>query len=225
MPRRSQKAYNFVNGVDNFIETTTRLLKRRNAYKRITRAKHPQGKVSELEGLPSPKVALDWHDPALFNKLPAYIRALYINSPIALPLESVMEESDAWMDLTMSDQEFMEKFGSAVRAQYEFPTEEEVYAMKHGALNEDSEAEEENGYDADVGAGEEDSNGEDEDEDMEDLNGAAGEEADQQAQDEEDQDEEDQDYQNDAGMDDQEDTGVDSGDAETEYEDMEDVEN
>ncbi|KAE9393032.1 hypothetical protein BT96DRAFT_944218 [Gymnopus androsaceus JB14] len=166
MPRRSNKATTFIRGVEDFFDTTNKLIKRRNAYKRISRVSHPARKATELEGLPSPKVALDWHDPDSFNQLPACIRALYVDAPIALPLESVMAESDGWKDLKMSDKEFMDKYGNAVRALYQFPSEEEIYAMEHGALDEDSEAEEDNGYDSDDEDGKH-GNGDEDDVDME----------------------------------------------------------
>ncbi|KAE9386478.1 hypothetical protein BT96DRAFT_1006060 [Gymnopus androsaceus JB14] len=168
MSRRSAKATAFVRSVDDFMECSQKLLKRRNAYKRIPRKPHPANKISELEGLPSPKAALDWHDPTDFNLLPTHIRALYINSPIALPLESVMEESEAWKDLKMSDEEFMQNYGNAVRALYNFPTEEEIYAMKHGALkNPDKDDEEEELGDS---ADEDDDDDDSDDAEMEDGN-------------------------------------------------------
>lgn len=63
-------------------------------------------------------MALDWWDPREFNKLPAAIRKLYANSPIALPLEERMEDPD-WKD--MKTGEFMARYGYAVKALYDIP--------------------------------------------------------------------------------------------------------
>ncbi|KAE9387537.1 hypothetical protein BT96DRAFT_1005010 [Gymnopus androsaceus JB14] len=171
MLRRSTKATAFVRGVDDFIETSQKLLKRRNAYKRIPRIMHPDKKLSQLEGLPSHKVALDWHDPTEFNKLPAYIRARYVNSPIALPLETVINHSDDWKDLKMSDEDFMQKYGNAVRSQYNFPTDEEIYAMEHGAINDSDDSDEE---DLEHTADKEDLDDDDDDEEMDNGEQPAG---------------------------------------------------
>lgn len=134
MASRSEKTDKFVRDLDVFITTSTKFGRRKNVYKRIDRILHPDGRTSDLDCLPSPKVALDWHDPHQFNLLPAHIRARYRKSPIALPLEEDMMISDAWKDLKMSDEQFMRRFGDRVRAQYHFPTKEEIYAMKRGVL-------------------------------------------------------------------------------------------
>jgi hypothetical protein len=134
MTQRSEKADTFIKDLDHFIAASNSYSRRRNAYKRVDRTPHPDSHVSQLECLPSPKVALDWHSPDHFNNLPVHIRARYRKSPIALPLEKDMTTSDDWKDLQMSDEQFMKKYGDEVRAQYFFPTEEEIFAMEHGVL-------------------------------------------------------------------------------------------
>lgn len=142
MPRRNIQATAFIRDLDQFIDTTVKLSARKNIYKRIKRVPHPLTKSTSFEALPSPKVALDWHDPTAFNELPAHIRARYIKSPIALPLDTDMAGSNDWKKLSMTDEEFMTKYGNKVRALYEFPTKEEIFAMKHGVLPKEEESEE-----------------------------------------------------------------------------------
>ncbi|KIK56016.1 hypothetical protein GYMLUDRAFT_62283 [Collybiopsis luxurians FD-317 M1] len=117
MGRRSQKATSFIQELDHFIAGTQKLMKRCNAYKRIKRVPHPEGKISGIEGLPSPK------------------------SPIALPTEEVMDMTQDWMDLKLSDEEFMIKYGNEVHAKYKFPTEDKLFAMENGAISSDEEEE------------------------------------------------------------------------------------
>lgn len=142
MPRRSLKATNFIHALDGEVEEFITLTKKYNAYKKYPRQPHPTNKVTQLNGLPSPRVALDWHDPMQFNRLPAFIRAKYIRSPIALPLQTVLNQGEDWQSLTMSDEEFMQKYGNNVRALYQFPTKEQIEAMKNGVLPESDSSDE-----------------------------------------------------------------------------------
>ena len=142
MPRRSVKATNFIHALDGEVEEFISLTKKYNAYKKYPREPHPTNKTTRLNGLPSPRVALDWHDPEQFNRLPAFIRAKYIKSPIALPLETALSQEEDWQSLTMSDEEFMQKYGNNVRALYHFPTEEQIEAMKNGVLPESDSSDE-----------------------------------------------------------------------------------
>lgn len=134
MPRRSSKATKFIHALDGEVDEFISLTKRYNAYKRYPRAPHPAHKNTQLNGLPSPRVALDWHDPEQFNRLPAFIRAKYVKARIALPLEPVMNQAEDWQSLEMSEEQFMERYGNDVRALYQFPTKEQIDAMKNGVL-------------------------------------------------------------------------------------------
>ena len=140
MPRRSEKATNFISELDQFTEEFILLTKRHNGYKRFPREPHPTGKPSQLEALPSPQVALDWHDPDQFNRLPAYIRAKYIDSPIALPLEQVMSGDEDWQSAVLSNEAFMAKYGNDVRALYQFPSKEQMEAMKKSILSDSDDS-------------------------------------------------------------------------------------
>jgi hypothetical protein len=76
-------------------------------------------------------VPIDWFDPTYFNSLPVIIRAQYRGAVVALP---ELWESIAWRQL--DDDEFMERHGNRILAQYQIPTEEEIEAMTR-AMEED----------------------------------------------------------------------------------------
>ena len=82
----------------------------------------------------SPSCPLDWFDPEYFHSMDIEFWALYIDAPIALPLVEhcgLLTEMGAsppdWKN--MPEAEFMEKYGNAVQAQYNLPTEEELTAL------------------------------------------------------------------------------------------------
>lgn len=135
MPARSIKATKFFRTMDHLGLDSDLSIRQTNAYKKISRSDHPDNKHSEA-GLPSSDIALDWHDPEYFNQLPAHIRARYFNSPIALPLDERVDET-GWAKL--EDREFMEKYGNEVRELYEFPTEDEMEAIRNGGLGNEEE--------------------------------------------------------------------------------------
>ncbi|KAE9407724.1 hypothetical protein BT96DRAFT_986368 [Gymnopus androsaceus JB14] len=144
MPCRSSKATKFIQVLDGEVEEFISLTKKYNAYKRYPRKPHPTNKTTQLNRLPSPSVALDWHDPEQFNRLPAFICAKYIKSRIALPLEPTMNHKEDWQSLKMSEEEFMKEYGNDVRALYHFPTEEQIEAMKNGVVPDSDSSDEGN---------------------------------------------------------------------------------
>jgi hypothetical protein len=145
MPRRSSKGTKWMRSTDDFITFCQSVTASRSRMRKIPRIVPTPQKDSVLLGLPSPKVALDWHDPIFFNSLPAHIRAKYINAPIALPLEERLDEP-GWQK--MKDDEFMVKYGNEVRSLYEFPTEEEIKAMEQGGWDAPEDEEGGKGFDA-----------------------------------------------------------------------------
>lgn len=158
MEARSNKATSFLHNIDEYGAMVDRATKRKNSNRKVVRIDHPDGKVSEAR-LPSEAVALDWFDPAVFNELPAVVRAKYRKSPIALPSAKKMEKKEDWK--TMETKQFMEKYGNRVRALYHFPTKVEREAMKQGGIGDTDEEMDssgsEDGDDGDDG----DNNGED----------------------------------------------------------------
>ncbi|KAJ6583139.1 hypothetical protein DFH09DRAFT_1076292 [Mycena vulgaris] len=71
---------------------------------------------------PTQKVTVDWFDPEKFNKLLFSIRTRYRNSGVVLPLPSKWSED--WRGL--SDDDFMQKYGSEVLKLYKLPTDADV---------------------------------------------------------------------------------------------------
>jgi hypothetical protein len=59
-------------------------------------------------------------------------RALYVDAPIALPSAAeccTLVPPPDWKN--MSEDDFMEKYGNAVRAKYKLPTEEELRILRN----------------------------------------------------------------------------------------------
>lgn len=113
--KRNKKVTHYIRKLDKDILHCTFHLQGTHAYQQLINIQQT-GKKSHT--FPSPDMALDWWDPREFNKLPAAIRKLYANSPIALPLEERMEDPD-WKD--MKTGEFMARYGYAVKALYDIP--------------------------------------------------------------------------------------------------------
>ncbi|KAE9404260.1 hypothetical protein BT96DRAFT_935817 [Gymnopus androsaceus JB14] len=115
--KRSKKATCYLRKLDREILLSTLHLHGTHTYQALLNLKQSRQKS---HAFPSPDMALDWWEPAEFNKLPKAIRKLYVNSPIALPLEEEMGAGD-WK--VMKNGEFMEKYGNKVRALYNIPGE------------------------------------------------------------------------------------------------------
>jgi hypothetical protein len=96
-------------------------------------------KVSELMTLPK-QVPIDWFDPIYWNiHLTVRERAHYVwdGAYIALPNAELCA---SWMECAkwknLSTKEFMEKYGNAVLAEYNLPTEEEIEQLEEWDENE-----------------------------------------------------------------------------------------
>lgn len=135
MPSRSAKATTFLHSIDDFKLLSDKATSGKKRAKKQTRIEHPDSTASDAS-LPSPAVALDWHDPDHFNALPAHIRGRYRNSPIVLPLAEKMGEK-GWEK--MDKVEFMKKYGKEVKGLYKIPTREEIEEMEDGVGKTDSE--------------------------------------------------------------------------------------
>lgn len=148
--KRSKKATCYLRKLDREILLSTLHLQGTHTYQALLNLKQSRQKS---HAFPSPDMALDWWEPAEFNKLPKAIRKLYVNSPIALPLEEEMGAGD-WK--VMKNGEFMEKYGNKVRALYNIPGEGGVTtanwledAMRDGLADidmEDSEGDSSSAY-------------------------------------------------------------------------------
>ncbi|KAJ3792331.1 hypothetical protein GGU11DRAFT_861533 [Lentinula aff. detonsa] len=129
MPLWSSKVTRLYYETDNYCDECKKYEARnRSQLRKLPRIPHPQGKETNFTGLPNPTIPLDWFDPGEFNKLPMHIRAKYKDSSVVLPLEEKMQgpRQDDWK--TMGPKAFMKKYGKEVRAQYQFPSEEEMEA-------------------------------------------------------------------------------------------------
>ncbi|KAJ3737824.1 hypothetical protein DFJ43DRAFT_1035455 [Lentinula guzmanii] len=139
MPLRSSKVTRLCYETDNYRDECKKYEARnRSQFRKLPRVPHPQGKETNFVGLPNPTIPLDWFEPGEFNKLPMHIRAKYKDSPVVLPLEEKMQgpRQDDWK--TMGPKAFMKKYGKEVRAQYQFPSEEE---MEAAGINGDDKSE------------------------------------------------------------------------------------
>ncbi|KAE9407715.1 hypothetical protein BT96DRAFT_933140 [Gymnopus androsaceus JB14] len=116
--KRNKKVTRYIRKLDKEILLCTLHLRGTHTYQGLLNVKQTRQKSLAF---PSPDMALDWWDPEEFNKLPEAIRKLYASSPIALPLEEKIGESD-WKD--MKTGEFMTKYGNEVRALYNIPGEQ-----------------------------------------------------------------------------------------------------
>ena len=102
---------------------------RRNTRKEEPRVPHPQQQESRISARLPRSCALDWFDPEYFNDMDIEFRALYVDAPIALPLREYCGiPAPDWKN--MPDDNFMEKYGNEVRAQYNLPTEEELKILR-----------------------------------------------------------------------------------------------
>jgi hypothetical protein len=82
----------------------------------------PQSNPTDIGRRFPPNATIDWFEPAYFNNLPISLRHKYCHNGIAFPLRAHWAEN--WQGLT--DEEFMEKYGNAVLALYNIPTDADV---------------------------------------------------------------------------------------------------
>ena len=72
---------------------------------------------------------MDYFDPDYFNThLSARKRAHYAANGIAMPLPVHCSNFNIWKNL--SEKEFMDRFGNAVKALYNIPTQEELEQLE-----------------------------------------------------------------------------------------------
>jgi hypothetical protein len=108
---------------------------------------------SKLSAMPE-SVPIDWFDPEAWNSFTVRERVEYTAGGISvgLPLEKhcdTLAKCAEWKNLP--EEEFMEKYGNDVLAQYQMPTEAEIDQLaEYEAGEEEEEEEEEEGV---VGAG------------------------------------------------------------------------
>jgi hypothetical protein len=91
-------------------------------------------------------VPIDWFQPEYWNALTVGERADFMTGGIkvALPLA---EHCDTWEKCrewkNLPEEQFMEKYGNVVLAQYEMPTDEEIEQFKRWMATKDDETDEE----------------------------------------------------------------------------------
>jgi hypothetical protein len=68
-------------------------------------------------------------------------RELYVDAPIALPLAEFCTSSGVPDWKTMPEDEFMERYGNAVRAKYNLPTEEELNLLHDNEVDNEEQEE------------------------------------------------------------------------------------
>src|SRR5258708_3899895 len=107
---------------------------------------------SKLTAMPE-SVPIDWFEPEAWNSFTVRERFEYSEGGIAvgLPLEThcdTLAKCTAWKNLP--EEEFMEKYGNDVLAQYHMPTDEEIAQLKkYDAGEEDEEIDLTNNMDLD----------------------------------------------------------------------------
>jgi hypothetical protein len=139
---RNPHVTDFLRAIDKRRQQGTPLFRgqRRNTRREEPRTPHPHKQESRIsERLPR-NCPLDWFDPIFFNNMDVSFRALYLEAPIALPLPQNCAHLDPPPDWkTMSEASFMEKYGAAVLAKYNLPTEEELTALYDGQEDTDNQ--------------------------------------------------------------------------------------
>ena len=140
---RNPHVTSFLRAIDKRRKEGTPLFRgqRRNTRREEPRTPHPDNQASRIsERLPR-NCPLDWFDPTFFNSMDISFRALYVDAPIALPLPEHCQNlppCPEWK--TMSETRFMEKYGNAVLARYNVPTEEELMVLNdEGPLETDDQ--------------------------------------------------------------------------------------
>jgi hypothetical protein len=114
---------------------------------------------SKLSTMPE-SVPIDWFEPKAWNSFTVRKRVEYTAGGInvGLPLEmycDTLAKCVEWKNLP--EEEFMEKYGNEVLAQYRMPTEAEInQLLEYEAGEEENEDEEEEGDVGGEGVGEED---------------------------------------------------------------------
>ena len=112
---------------------------------------------SKLSAMPE-SVPIDWFEPEAWNSFTVRERVEYTAGGIyvSLPLEmycDTLAKCAEWKNLP--EEEFMEKYGNEVLAQYHMPTEAEIdQLLEYEAGEEENEEEEEEGDVGGEGAGE-----------------------------------------------------------------------
>ena len=138
---RNQHITDFLHAIDKRRQQTTPLFRgqRRNTRREEPRTPHPHKQESRIsERLPR-NCPLDWFDPTFFNNMDVSFRALYLEAPIALPLPQDCAQLHPPDWKTMSEASFMEKYGHAVLAKYNLPTEEELTVLYDGQEDNDNQ--------------------------------------------------------------------------------------